>query len=1111
MPPRRRKSAETTVTTEATTETASERGGGDEENADARAPAKKIKSRSGQRKKKKTNAAEALKDIGTNAVNAEEDGVNAEEDAAAREGSGDVFDLLRGENSATMLFSNEWRARYNASEIAAVAEIYSLLCKAAGCTTGVSAMELQRSDCLTIMNRIVNDMASGNLFGEDPLAKRSQDFKGFRENFLEFVDKCVRNTSEGEELYDGTLFASLAEIVATCASSKARPLRMAATLMALQIITSLITVVNNLQKARDLKQNQMDNELKKTVAADLVKSLQRAIDNAQEQIELVEGYMNEMFTKVYTHRFRDCDEHIRAECMKAMGKWMFKHQLVFLTDFYLKYLGWSLNDKSAAVRLEVLLALKNLASSQSHLAMMDTFIARFKGRIAEMLCDVDARVVVEAVRLAAVLHEHTELDAEHMNFVTALIMDRHPTIRVAAAKATKTLIHTLTETYRRARDLSYNDDEDSAHLRELHGIAQLLADLGDENGGHGKVIEGLASAYDVLSQHKFIAQVLTEDMEMEDAAMMANIMILSMRHGMGEDVSKPYAKSASRQTAKQRQAIETAHEEITIEVGNLLPELFMKYQAEAQVIAPLVEAVRFIKLERYTLRHEEEKFTAIAEQIKDIFFKHSDKRTLEACGEAFNYFCNEGFEATAPFAQPILDSAVHDLSSRLSATLKKVRALMAKGDKIVANENEGHAFELRMCLCRVHALISKCNISSGVHMMNDLSQYVADASRTTTTPGKEAVALASSSVSFALIWQALELMDSETTTSVQVNEHLAERDAFVSNVMHILRRVMDTFPNADTDSLRRSLISTICDMELYYYNASTLPAAHPAAALQLKLNASDSSEIWTHCTALITPDDAQQDADMESARLAYRMALHEQQIASNGSCGADFLSNFKIAGPWTDAVIRTYCNDLRRSGPHVLARAVLSAMQTAYAEVLQADLGNRQLLIDAFADLSKRLSELFTLSSKRDRLVMRIFFEEAVRSVVFPDPDYDKFAFLAYGLTPLLPKLSAVDAKVLTHTVDDVLNKVDSEDARCAPLVEFADQLNSRAKGASADRQRKRDIPAGQAPAPVKKPKKQAIAPAAIERDDPIEDSVDTHTLDDGPVEAQPVRSSRRR
>jgi len=41
-----------------------------------------------------------------------------------------------------------------------------------------------------------------------------------------------------------------------------------------------------------------------------------------------------------------------------------------------------------------------------------------------------------------------------------------------------------------------------------------------------------------------------------------------------------------------------------------------------------------------------------------LFFKHSDKRTLEACGEAFNYFCNEGFEATATFAQPALDGAV---------------------------------------------------------------------------------------------------------------------------------------------------------------------------------------------------------------------------------------------------------------------------------------------------------------------------------------------------------------------------------------------------------------------------------------------------------------------
>ena len=308
--------------------------GGNENADESGAPAKK-KSRSGARKKKPTTGGEALKNRNENA-SVQNASVSGDGDEDADEGSGDLFDLLRVENAATILHASDWRARYNASEISAVAEIYSLLSKAAGCSSGVTAIELQRSDCLMIMNRVVEDMAAGNLYGDDPLAKRSRDFKGFRENFLDFIDKCIRDASEGGELYDGTLFATLAEIVSTCAGSKARPLRMAATMMGLQMISSLITVVNNLQKARDLKQNQVDIELKKKKSGgEVVKSLKRQIESAQEHIELVEGYMNDIFTHVFTHRFRDCDENIRAACMTALGKWMMKHQLVFLTDFYL--------------------------------------------------------------------------------------------------------------------------------------------------------------------------------------------------------------------------------------------------------------------------------------------------------------------------------------------------------------------------------------------------------------------------------------------------------------------------------------------------------------------------------------------------------------------------------------------------------------------------------------------------------------------------------------------------------------------------------------------------------------------------------------------------------
>lgn len=1098
-----------------------------DENAHARRAAStepKKKSRSGARKKPAASV-EALQNRNENAAPVPESDASRgraasateeEMEDAANDAGGDLFDLLRHEGAAVMLQAQDWRGRYNANDVSGVAEIYSLLAKAAGCSTGVTAIEMQRADCLSIMNRIVNDMAAGNLYGEDPLNKRSKEFKGFKTNFLQFVDHCIRGASETGDLYDGTLFLSWLEIISTCSSSKARPLRTAATHMGLQVITSLVAVVNNLSKARDLKQNQMDTAVQEKSGKEMLKSLQSAVAECQEQIEIVEKYMQDAFTQVFTHRFRDCDEAIRAACMKALGKWMMKHQLVFLSDFYLKYLGWSLNDKNASVRLEVLLTLKMLTSSESHLAMMDTFIVRFRPRVAEMLRDVDAEVVVEAIRLSAILHEHSELDAGHMNVVMSLLMDKNQAIRNAAARASKTLMPTLTETYRKHRKIS-SKERVSDEEKQLQGIAQLMSELGYRNNGYAKAIDGLWGVYKVLEQPEMIAQTLTLDMSMDEAAIVANILVLSIQKSMGEDIVKPNDLNASSKTvsAKQRHAIESAHESITKKVSAIIPELLNKYQAEAEVVGPLVEVVRYVKLEHYSLSHLEHGFTALAEQIKDIFFKHSDTRVLEACGDAFNYFTNEGFEAIKPFAQPVLDAAVSELSAKLSPALKKIRSAMGKSDPSVADESEGHAFELRMAVSRVRALISKCNIASGVDAFGELSQFMGDAARSVVI-GQESVSMACSSVSFMLIWRALELMDNESTTVEQVNEHITERDTFVAHILHILRRTRDLFNEHDAESankVERAIISTICDMVLYYYNSSTLPTSHPAHAMRLQLSLNDSQEVWSHCTALLTPADATQDADLNAARLAYRMAMHDEKIAENGSLGADFLSNFKIAGPWTDAAIRTYCNDLRRTGPQVLVRAVLTALHNAYDEVLSTDLGNRQLLLEAYSDLATRMSDMFSLSSRRDRIVMRILFEEAVNFTLNPEPVYERFPFLAYGLSPFLTKLSAVDAKCLTFRVDDAVGKVDDEDVRSTPLIDFADKLSARSKGATA-----------QGPMRARRHRAEKNAEDVTERDDDIEhadnDTVSnggdddaknrSQTLNDGPVE-KPSKRSRRK
>lgn len=45
------------------------------------------------------------------------------------------------------------------------------------------------------------------------------------------------------------------------------------------------------------------------------------------------------------HRYRDIDPEIRMSCIQSLGVWILSYASLFLQDLYLKYLGWTLNDK----------------------------------------------------------------------------------------------------------------------------------------------------------------------------------------------------------------------------------------------------------------------------------------------------------------------------------------------------------------------------------------------------------------------------------------------------------------------------------------------------------------------------------------------------------------------------------------------------------------------------------------------------------------------------------------------------------------------------------------------------------------------------------------------
>uniref|UniRef100_A0A8B9Y3A8 SCD domain-containing protein n=1 Tax=Bos mutus grunniens TaxID=30521 RepID=A0A8B9Y3A8_BOSMU len=71
----------------------------------------------------------------------------------------------------------------------------------------------------------------------------------------------------------------------------------------------------------------------------------------------------------------------------------------FLTDSYLKYIGWTLHDKHRDVRLKCLKALKGLYGNQDLTSRLELFTSRFKDRMVSMVMDREYDVAVEAVRL----------------------------------------------------------------------------------------------------------------------------------------------------------------------------------------------------------------------------------------------------------------------------------------------------------------------------------------------------------------------------------------------------------------------------------------------------------------------------------------------------------------------------------------------------------------------------------------------------------------------------------------------------------------------------------------------------------------------------------------
>ncbi|RWW31884.1 hypothetical protein GW17_00003472 [Ensete ventricosum] len=107
-----------------------------------------------------------------------------------------------------------------------------------------------------------------------------------------------------------------------------RVYRQAASLVGLQLVTSFINIAKILSGQRETTQRQLNAEKKKQNEGPRLESLNKRLSLTHEKITATEEMMRKIFTG-------------------SLGNWILSYPSLFLQDLYLKYLGWTLNDKEA--------------------------------------------------------------------------------------------------------------------------------------------------------------------------------------------------------------------------------------------------------------------------------------------------------------------------------------------------------------------------------------------------------------------------------------------------------------------------------------------------------------------------------------------------------------------------------------------------------------------------------------------------------------------------------------------------------------------------------------------------------------------------------------------
>jgi hypothetical protein len=519
----------------------------------------------------------------------------------------------------------DWARVYESDPAQGSAQLLQILCKSCSVNFTLTEEMVEAED----VDKIVDLMTAaaedeGGIAREMYRAQRGP-MKGFELHAREFWDCVVREFHLRGLLYEHNgLFDVLLDLVLAISKAKVRAFRYAAVLCGIQLVSSMVHTAQTLAATCESSSKQLKTEGGRAGRGGgaRLNDLRQAVETAKHRQGHVNGLIDKLFEPMVVVRFRDVSPEVRFLIISALGEWAASYPVKFLSDHYLKYIAWSLNDVAPAVRRAAVCALGVLyGGGEENLSSLEMLTDRYGPRFLEMIQDKDDSVSLEALGLVKKLYEADLVEADKIHGLEALLLQTSGPLRQSAGALVAQTV-----------------EDAGGHPEQFRFLVRICLKLLNEQDVaeeyeqvlFERVLDALGPHFSALEDWGLMAKVAVNE-KLQPTEREAGVLLKLIQAAVQAGCSSAQVGKGRRPSKAQQERAEKSRQQFTSAFARPLLQLVRQSQPHPGRIAAVAAIIRELKLEVFSLKKQEAQFQRILESLRDTFLRSTEEPVLSEC------------------------------------------------------------------------------------------------------------------------------------------------------------------------------------------------------------------------------------------------------------------------------------------------------------------------------------------------------------------------------------------------------------------------------------------------------------------------------------------------